>query len=516
MPCFKQPKHFQSVMLLHWPLGYLAIVWILQPFVIFLLFKPLWPVPALYFAWFFLDWKTPEQGGRSSAWVRNWCVWTHIGDYFPTTILKTKDLSPEHNYIMGVHPHGLLTLVPSATSVLRPQASRRPSQASHPTWRHCPGVCSVSQAAIDYLLSCGTGNLVGIVVGGVGEALQSVPSATTILLQRRKGFVCTALWHRDHLVPTFTFGETEVYDQVLFHEDSRRRGFHRGSSGLLPYSLPIITVGESCFQPKATSPPHPTPPHQRRGKQRERSWELTWDVRGSGPRREKVKGREDSNTCPSLFPSLLAVGEPLTLPKIENLRWWTSTTHSIQMPCTNCLTSIRYTMATQSPKSCFSSGSRGCAPKGRHLGEGDGFAACRPKGGAREMRCYESSCLKGRAASVRGDDYPPAAAILRQGHQCQGGCCHVGQGPATPAELPELMSILVPSEQVEHRIQAAVGAGQRPSHFVDQIDNVQHLAVGFHQPCHVIDGAGDMERHEADSKDGQHHSDGADRSQTSR
>lgn len=24
-------------------------------------------------------------------------------------ILKTKDLSPEHNYLMGVHPHGLLT-----------------------------------------------------------------------------------------------------------------------------------------------------------------------------------------------------------------------------------------------------------------------------------------------------------------------------------------------------------------------------------------------------------------------
>lgn len=74
---------------------------------------------------------------------------------------------------------------------------------------------------------------------------------------------------RAHLVPTFTFGETEVYDQVQFHEDSwmykfqscfRRifgfyfcvfygRGFYQGSSGLLPYSLPIVTVGECCFQP---------------------------------------------------------------------------------------------------------------------------------------------------------------------------------------------------------------------------------------------------------------------------
>ena len=57
------------------------------------------------------------------------------------------------------------------------------------------GVCSVSQPAIDYLLSHGTGNLVGSVVGGVGEALQSVPNTTTLILQKRKGFVRVALQH---------------------------------------------------------------------------------------------------------------------------------------------------------------------------------------------------------------------------------------------------------------------------------------------------------------------------------
>lgn len=53
----------------------------------------------------------------------------------------------------------------------------------------------MSQASIDYLLSHGTGNLVGIVVGGVGEALQSVPNTTTLILKKRKGFVRTALRH---------------------------------------------------------------------------------------------------------------------------------------------------------------------------------------------------------------------------------------------------------------------------------------------------------------------------------
>lgn len=48
------------------------------------------------------------------------------------------------------------------------------------------GVCSVSQPAIDCLLNHGTGNLVGIVVGGVGEALRSVPNTTTLILQKHK------------------------------------------------------------------------------------------------------------------------------------------------------------------------------------------------------------------------------------------------------------------------------------------------------------------------------------------
>lgn len=90
--------------------------------------------------------------------------------------------------------------------------------------------------------------------------------------------------------------------------------------------------------------------------------------------------------------------------------------------------------------------------------------------------------LSAQAAILVGG-CPPAAAVLRQGHQRQrGGSC--GElGPATPAELPELTSILVPSEQIEHRIQAAIGTGQRPSHFIDHVDDVQHPAVSFQQPC---------------------------------
>ncbi|XP_004694511.1 PREDICTED: acyl-CoA wax alcohol acyltransferase 1 [Condylura cristata] len=290
MHCSKQPRYFQSLLLLHWPLSYFAIFFILLPLFVYLLFTSFWLLPVLYFVWFFLDWKTPDQGGRRSAWVRNWCVWTHIRDYFPIMIVKTKDLSPEHNYLMGIHPHGLLTygafcnFCTEATGFSKIFPGITPYLATLSWFFKIPlirdylmakGVCPVSQSAINYMLSHGTGNLVGIVVGGVGEALKSVPNTTTLILQKHRGFVRTALQHGAHLVPAFVFGETEVYEQVQFHQDSwmykfqscfRRifgfyccifygQGFRPGSIGLLPYKLPIITVvGEPLPLPKIEKP----------------------------------------------------------------------------------------------------------------------------------------------------------------------------------------------------------------------------------------------------------------------
>ncbi|CDQ83700.1 unnamed protein product [Oncorhynchus mykiss] len=67
-----------------------------------------WHVAALYALWLYLDWDTPQAGGRRSDWVRHWTVWKHFGDYFPIHLIKTCDLDPERNYLMGFHPHGIL------------------------------------------------------------------------------------------------------------------------------------------------------------------------------------------------------------------------------------------------------------------------------------------------------------------------------------------------------------------------------------------------------------------------
>ena len=49
-------------------------------------FTDYWYVVALYLVYQFLDRKTPESGGKRSHWVRNWKLWQHMANYFPTSV----------------------------------------------------------------------------------------------------------------------------------------------------------------------------------------------------------------------------------------------------------------------------------------------------------------------------------------------------------------------------------------------------------------------------------------------
>ena len=53
-----------------------------------------------------------------------------------------------------------------------------------------------------------------LVPGGALEALNSDPDKIRLVLNRRKGFIKLALKHGVDLVPTFSFGEAFIYDQV--------------------------------------------------------------------------------------------------------------------------------------------------------------------------------------------------------------------------------------------------------------------------------------------------------------
>ncbi|KAF5888051.1 2-acylglycerol O-acyltransferase 2-A-like, partial [Clarias magur] len=123
-------------------------------------------------------------------------------------------------------------------------------------------VPSDKESASYLLRKEGGGTAVVIAVGGALEALDAHPGAHTVLLANKKGFIKLAMEHGASLVPVYSFGENEVFDQVsnppgtwlrwvqdqlqsimgislpLFHA----RGIFQYSFGLMPYRKPITTV----------------------------------------------------------------------------------------------------------------------------------------------------------------------------------------------------------------------------------------------------------------------------------
>ena len=102
-----------------------------------------------------------------------------------------------------------------------------------------------------------------IVIGGAQESLSAFPKTYNLVLRKRLGFIKLALRHGASLVPTFAFGENDIWDQVSNPKGSYLRSFQeyfkkmvafappfmygRGifnyDTGLLPYRKPITVVG---------------------------------------------------------------------------------------------------------------------------------------------------------------------------------------------------------------------------------------------------------------------------------
>ncbi|XP_032703652.1 diacylglycerol O-acyltransferase 2-like protein 6 [Lontra canadensis] len=290
----------QTLSVLQWLPVYVflgAIPILLIPY--FLVFTKYWILSVLALAWLAYDWNTHSQGGRRSAWVRNWTLWKYFQNYFPIKLVKTHNLSPKHNYIIVNHPHGIVSygvfinFATEATGFARIFPAITPSVGTLEWIFWIPivrdyvmsmGVCPVSGLALKYLLTQkASGNAVVIVVGGAAEALLCRPGASTIYLKERKGFVKLALKTGAYLVPSYSFGENEVHNQEIFPEGTwirffqktfqatfkkilglnfctfHGRGLTQESWGFLPFNRPITTVvGEPLPIPKIKRPDETT------------------------------------------------------------------------------------------------------------------------------------------------------------------------------------------------------------------------------------------------------------------
>ncbi|XP_048372360.1 2-acylglycerol O-acyltransferase 3 [Sphaerodactylus townsendi] len=281
------PAHprLSALSVFQWVLTFLFFGIFFTSVLIGLLFTSYWSITVLYCTWWIIDWETPERGGRRCEWMRRWRLWRLHRDYFPIKLVKTAELPPTRNYVLGSHPHGIICAGAFSTFCTEATGFSQtfPGLKSHlcllsglfhlPVYREymmSSGMVPVSKRSLDFVLRGGPGHAVIIVVGGAAESLGGAPGEHRVVLRGRRGFVRLALQHGADLVPVYSFGETDIFRQLQFAEGSRARrlqqafkervGFapclFRGSSwGLLPFAAPItVVVGAPIPVPRRQSP----------------------------------------------------------------------------------------------------------------------------------------------------------------------------------------------------------------------------------------------------------------------
>ncbi|KAI9208221.1 diacylglycerol acyltransferase [Polychytrium aggregatum] len=235
--------------------------------VFFYFIRWLWPFAVIYWTWAFLiDSETPYRGGTDALrFIRDWSFWRHFKAYFDAELIKTCDLDPSQNYIFGYHPHGIYCfgIWPSFLTDLNNFSGLFPGIRLRgttldmnwriPLWRELHmsyGLISVSARSIKYALTrMGPGSSVMIVIGGADEALQAYPGTNDLVLDKRKGFAKIAIQTGAHLVPTFTFGENDLFYQVTAESNPKLRGYQNQFMKALGFSLPIVTNRPFFFFP---------------------------------------------------------------------------------------------------------------------------------------------------------------------------------------------------------------------------------------------------------------------------
>ncbi|XP_040006748.1 2-acylglycerol O-acyltransferase 3b [Xiphias gladius] len=282
----KWKEFLEAISVFQWVLSFLFLGVACYILIVYLMFTSWWLLSTLYFIWLVMDWQTPERGGRRTSAVRKWRVWEHFRDFFPIKLVKTAELNPNKNYILGCHPHGIMCTgaftcfctdscgFAEAFPGVRPSLAILAGLFRIPLLREyimSAGICPVSKPSLVHLLSkCGKGNAVVIVIGGAAESLASSPGVNTVVVEQRKGFVKVALEFGADLVPVYSFGENEIFKQVIFSEGSlcrRLQDLFKNIIGFapclfvgeclafLPYRTPVTTiVGSPISVPKRVTP----------------------------------------------------------------------------------------------------------------------------------------------------------------------------------------------------------------------------------------------------------------------
>ncbi|KAI8037106.1 diacylglycerol O-acyltransferase 2 [Drosophila gunungcola] len=242
-----------------------------------LIYGGLWwrTLVIIYLVYVYVDHRRTHSIMEGNGWkiIRNNWLFRHYRDYFPVQLVKTAELPPNKNYILASFPHGILgTGISINMGVdiskwlelfpqVRPKVATLDQNFLTPIGRgllRAWGLVSVSKEALVYLLTKSndpkhkdnrdgfTSNAVAILVGGAQEALDSHPGKYILTLKDRKGFVKMAIRTGSSIVPTFSFGEVDIIDQVANPPNSAVRRFQDFVKKFTGIS-PMIPVGRGIF-----------------------------------------------------------------------------------------------------------------------------------------------------------------------------------------------------------------------------------------------------------------------------
>jgi hypothetical protein len=64
----------------------------------------------LYAVWYVYDFQTPALGSRKWVYLKSSAIWKYFANYFPIKLVKAAELPATRNYILGCHPHGVLSI----------------------------------------------------------------------------------------------------------------------------------------------------------------------------------------------------------------------------------------------------------------------------------------------------------------------------------------------------------------------------------------------------------------------
>lgn len=286
-------RRLQTLSVFGWVCLVLAVGPISWAVAAFLAYNTFWGIYAIfaYLFYMYMDWEICEKGGRRLEWFRKLKWWEYFRDFFPVKLVKTVDLPPDQNYLFAAYPHGILSsgvFASFATDALKFEDIFE-GLKSYPCTLNlmfrlpvireyvlASGLNSVSEKSINWILgSPGKGRAAVVVVGGAAEALYNKPGTYKIILEKRKGFCRLALENGSPLVPVFSFGETDLFEQVYAEEGSLLesfqtwfkkktgvapvlffgRGIFNYSFGILPRRKPVtVVVGKPIQVEKVENP----------------------------------------------------------------------------------------------------------------------------------------------------------------------------------------------------------------------------------------------------------------------